>query len=267
MRIGFRFRWIPFIATVLLVALGISLGQWQERRAEQKLALAAKLAAGNSAAPLLLGPQPLDAQALEWRRVAVTGRYLPGWALYLDNRPYQGRAGFYVLMPFQIADTGMHVLVERGWLPRNTRQREHMAPYTTPNGTVTIFGIVRLNAGHVMQLGVAPQLRPNAIVQNVDIGQVAAASGLVFQSFVLQQTGPAIAGPAASGTRSGAAGDEALQPFVLQQTGPGDDHLVRDWPAPALGVDTHRGYAFQWYALALMAFLFFVLTGFRRGTK
>ena len=245
MRIGFRFRSIPFIATVLLVALGISLGQWQERRAAQKVALAAKLAAGNSAAPLLLGPQPLDARALEWRRVAVTGRYLPGWALYLDNRPYQGRAGFYVLMPFQIANSGMHVLVERGWLPRNTLQREQMAPYTTPDGTVTIQGIVRLNAGHVMQLGSASPLRPNAIVQNADIGQVAAATGLALQPFVLQQTGPAGTGPA----------------------GPGDDQLVRDWPAPALGVDTHRGYAFQWYALALMAFLFFVLTGFRRGTK
>ena len=261
MRIGFRFRWIPFIATVLLVALGVSLGQWQERRAAQKVALAAKLAAGNSAAPLLLGPQPLAARDLEWRRVAVTGRYLPGWALYLDNRPYQGRAGFYVLMPFQIAHSGMHVLVERGWLPRNTLQREQMAPYTTPDGTVTIFGTVKLNAGHVMQLGSAAPLRPNAIVQNVDIGQVAAASGLAFQPFLLQQTGPAVSGPAVSG------GLQAFVPEPATRAGPGDDQLVRDWPAPALGVDMHRGYAFQWYALALMAFLFFVLTGFRRGTK
>ena len=238
MRIGFRFRWVPFVATLLLVALGMSLGQWQQGRAEQKVALEAKLAAGNRAAPLALGPQLMAAAPVEFRRIKVAGQFVPGWAIYLDNRPYQGRAGFYLLMPFKIEGSSMHVLVERGWLPRNTAARDHMAPYTTPGGTVTLEGIVRLNAGHVMQLGSAPPLRPNAIVQNVDIGQLAAASGLT------------------------------LQPFVVEQSaGPGIDQLVRDWPAPSLGVEKHRAYAFQWYALALMAFLFFVVTGCRRGTN
>lgn len=65
---------------------------------------------------------------------------------------------------------------------------------------------------------------------------------------------------------------------MLEQSAPAkaaagadDTAMVRDWPAPALGVDKHRGYAFQWYALALMAFLFFVVTGFKgnkqRGTE
>ena len=44
MRISFRFRTIPFVATVLLVALGVSLGQWQDRRAAEKTALQHKLA-------------------------------------------------------------------------------------------------------------------------------------------------------------------------------------------------------------------------------
>ncbi|HAT32514.1 MAG TPA: cytochrome oxidase biosynthesis protein [Janthinobacterium sp.] len=239
MRIRFHFRWIPFVATVLLVMLGLSLARWQDRRAEQKIALQAKLAAGNAAAPLVVGPAPLAPAALEFRRVTVTGRFVPSWALYLDNRPYQGRAGFYLLMPFQIAGSDMHVLVERGWLPRNTAERDRLPAYATPAGTVTIEGIAKLSAGHVMQLGSAPPLRPNAIVQNVDVGQFGSASGLRVQPFLLEQSG------------AGAA--------------PGDA-LVRDWPAPSLGVERHRGYAFQWYALALMAFLFFVLTGFRRGT-
>ncbi|MET3132400.1 surfeit locus 1 family protein [Oxalobacteraceae bacterium GrIS 1.11] len=241
MRIRFHFRWIPFVATLLLVALGISLGQWQERRAAQKVALQAKLAAGNAAAPLVLTAQPMAPEALEFRRVAVTGKFVPGWALYLDNRPYQGRAGFYLLMPFQIAGSSMHVLVERGWLPRNVAERDRLPDYPTPDGTVTLEGIVRLNAGHVMQLGGAPMLRPNAIVQNVDVGRFGVTSGLQMQAFVIEQGGATQAGAARAG-----------------------DPLVRDWPAPSLGVEKHRGYAFQWYALALMAFLFFVLTGFRR---
>ncbi|MEC5160951.1 surfeit locus 1 family protein [Janthinobacterium sp. CG_23.3] len=237
MRIRFRFRWIPFVATLLVVALGVSLGQWQDRRAAQKTALQARLAAGNAAAPLALGPRPLAPAQVEFRRVAVSGQFVPGWALYLDNRPYQGRAGFYLLMPFKIAGSDQHVLVARGWLPRHSADRARLPVYATPAGVVSIEGIARLNAGHVMQLGTAAPLRPDAIVQNLDIGELVKASGLRLQPFIIEQSGAAAAG----------------------------DALVRDWPAPALGVDKHRGYAFQWYALALMALLFFVFTGFRRG--
>ena len=246
MRIRFHFRWIPFVVMLLLVALGVSLAQWQQHRGDEKVARAARLEAGNLAAPLALTAAPLlpaDAQAIEYRRVTVTGRFVPAWTVYLDNRPYKGQAGFHVLTPFQIDGSAMHVLVAQGWLPRNNAERTRIPEYATPTGTVTITGIARLNAGHVMELGTAPALAPHAIVQNADIGQVARASGLALQPFLLEQTADPAAAPAAS-------------------TLP-----VRDWPAPDLGADKHRGYAFQWYALALMAFLFFVFTGFRRANK
>jgi surfeit locus 1 family protein len=34
-----------------------------------------------------------------------------------------------------------------------------------------------------------------------------------------------------------------------------------------MGIDRHLGYAFQWFALAATALLFFVVTGFKRGSK
>ncbi|KKO64203.1 SURF1 family protein [Janthinobacterium sp. KBS0711] len=246
MRIRFHFRWIPFVVMLLLVALGVSLAQWQQRRGDEKVARAARLAAGNQAAPLALTAAPMlptDAQVIEYRRVTVTGHFVPAWTVYLDNRPYKGQAGFHVLTPFQIDGSQMHVLVAQGWLPRNNAERTRIPDYATPTGTVTISGIARLNAGHVMELGTAPALTPHAIVQNADIAQLAQASGLVLQPFILEQT-------------------------VDGATAPASSQLpVRDWPAPDLGADKHRGYAFQWYALALMAFLFFVFTGFRRANK
>ncbi|PIG27319.1 cytochrome oxidase assembly protein ShyY1 [Janthinobacterium sp. 35] len=235
---------------LLLVALGVSLAQWQQRRGDEKVARAARLEAGNLAAPLALSAAPLrpaDAQAIEYRRITVTGRFVPAWTVYLDNRPYKGQAGFHVLTPFQIDGSAMHVLVAQGWLPRNNAERTRIPDYTTPAGTVTISGIARLNAGHVMELGTAPALAPHAIVQNADITQLAQASGLSLQPFILEQTVAVVDRTA---------------------TAPASSQLpVRDWPAPDLGADKHRGYAFQWYALALMAFLFFVFTGFRRANK
>jgi cytochrome oxidase assembly protein ShyY1 len=140
-------------------------------------------------------------------------------------------------MPFGFHGSAMLVLVARGWLPRVAADRQRIAPYPTPAGTVTIEGVAKPTAGHVMELGEAPPLAAGAIVQNAGVAQVAAASGLALQPFVLEQTS--------------ADGSEGA--------------LLRDWPRPDLGVDKHRGYAFQWYALALTALMFFIISGLKGG--
>jgi cytochrome oxidase assembly protein ShyY1 len=88
-----------------------------------------------------------------------------------------------------------------------------------------------------MQLGEASALQPGAIAQNVDVADFARASNL------------------------------SLQTFIIEQTNDAADDLVRDWPIPSVGIDTHKGYAFQWYALAFVAAVFFLLTGFKRASN
>ena len=235
----FRFRAIPFVATVLLVALGVSLGQWQDRRAAQKIALQAKLAERAVQAPLVLGPQLLSKDEVEFRPVSVAGEFVQDWPLFLDNRPQQGKVGFVLLMPFKIAGSTTHVLVARGWLPRYNGEHDRLPEFSTPQGTVIVTGIAKAGMAKVMQLGDPAAVKPRAILQNLTPDQFADATKLTVQPFFIEQTGPPVAG----------------------------DNFVRDWPAPALGVEKHQGYAFQWYALAAMALIFFVVTGFRRGTK
>jgi surfeit locus 1 family protein len=239
MRTTFRFRAIPFVATVLVVALGVALGQWQERRADQKIALQAKLAAHAGATPLVITAQPLQIADVAYRKVAVAGEFVPDWPLFLDNRPQDGKVGFYLMMPFKIAGSNMHVLVARGWVPRYTGEHDRLPEFGTPSGTVIVTGIAKASMGKVMQLGDPATLKPQAILQNLTTDQFAAASKVPVQPFFIEQTAPAAPG----------------------------DNLARNWPAPALGVEKHQGYAFQWYALAVMALLFFVFTGIRRGTK
>ena len=239
MRIAFRFKPVPFAAMLVLVVLGIALGRWQDRRAAETLAIGARIEAASTLAPVVLRGDPVDEEAVRYRRVAVTGDFINDWPIYLDNRPHAGRAGFYVLMPFRIEASRRRILVLRGWLPRDAMDRQRIAPYPTPAGIVTIEGVALPDAGHVMQLGDAPPPRPGAIVQNADPAQVGAAANMRLYPFVLQQTS--------------ADGSEGA--------------LVRDWPRPDLGVDKHRGYAFQWYALALMAFLFYLFHGLRSASN
>ena len=241
MRFPFHFRLVPFIASLIVALLGIALGNWQQGRAAQKLAVQEKLAALATEAPVALGGALTPAAGLEYRRVSVTGEFVAGWPLFLANRPMAGRPGYYLVMPFKIAGSNTHVLVMRGWLPREAEYGK-LPAFGTPSGTVTIEGIVVASAGHVMDLGEAAPLAPKAIVQNIDLRLAAKATGLVLQPFFVQQTGP-------------------------DEPGEVDGMLLRVWPSPSSGIDKHRGYAFQWYALAAMAILFFVITGFRMGSR
>ena len=244
MPLRFRFSPIPLLATLVLVVLGIALGNWQTRRAEEKTALQARLAERGAAPPLRLGATPPDPAAIEFRRVLVTGSFVADWPVYLDNRPLQGRSGFVLLMPFKIADADArspkYVLVARGWLPRDPAAHDRVPAVPAPAGEVTIEGIAVRRPARTMQLGTPTPPAPRAIVQNLEPADFARASGLDLLPLLVEQTGPA--------PRDG-------------------EGLVRAWPAPAADVDRHKGYAFQWYALAAMAFVFFVITGFRRGSK
>jgi cytochrome oxidase assembly protein ShyY1 len=237
MRLRFRFRTVPFVATFILVLLGILLGNWQTRRAAEKTGLQTRLEQGMAAAPLKLDGSPVDPSRLEFHRVIVTGEFVPNWPVFLDNRPQAGRTGFILLMPFKIAGSNRFVLVARGWLPRNTAEHDRLPSYATPPGRVTLEGRALRQLPRVMQLGAPAPLKPNAIVQNTGPAEVARASGLDLLPLVVEQTGSETQG----------------------------DGLLRNWPAPSTDIDRHKGYAVQWYALAAMAFLFFVITGFRSG--
>jgi surfeit locus 1 family protein len=130
--------------------------------------------------------------------------------------------------------------VARGWVPRNNLDRAVVKPYQTPSGTVQIEGMLKANSGHVYDFGMSAALHPKALIQNLQLDAFEAASHLPVYPFIVEQTG--------SGT---------------------EDGLLRDWPRASMGSDRHRGYAFQWLALAVMALLFFVVTSFgkRDGRK
>ncbi len=238
MRIRFHFRLIPFVVTVALIVLGVSLAQWQTRRAQQKLQIEAQLIARAAAPAIMLGAAMVSADEVEFRRVTMQGEFVTDWPVYLDNRPQNGRPGFYVVMPFKIAGTSTSVLVQRGWIPLNRADRNQLMPFPTPTGEVVVRGIARRHATRVMQFAGAVPVSRRAIVQNLQIDELAKAAQLILQPIVIEQ---------------------------ITQAGDVPDGLIRDWPKPSSGVDQHRGYAFQWYALALMALIFFVATGIKRN--
>lgn len=241
MRFAFRFRWIPFLAALMVAAAGVALGEWQRARALGKEAIAAAMES-RVRMPTLALPQDARGQkvdALEFRNAQASGQFMTDWLLYLDNRPHAGRAGLVLVAPLRLED-GSVLLVMRGWLPRNLQDRSRVPPAVIPGGTVQVHGRLRRDTGHLLQLGQAQALKPGAIVQNLQPPDFASATGLTVQPFIIEEAAPA-------------AGS--------------DDGLVRDWPLPSSGADKHRGYAFQWYALAVTALVFFFVSGFRNASR
>lgn len=243
MRFTFRFRWVPFIAALIVAMTGVALGEWQRGRAITKEHIAEAMQRRDGMPPLQLpgSAQSQPIHEIEFRHVLARGEFMPNYLLYLDNRPHNGRAGLVLVAPLRLAD-GNVVLTMRGWFERDVQDRSRVPRAVMEQGEVQVSGTIRRDTGHLLQLGQAAALKPGAIVQNLQPGDFARATGLRVLPFIIEE--------------------RASKP-------PQADGLVRDWPPPSSGADRNRGYAFQWYGLAITAVIFFLVTGFRNrsGTK
>lgn len=214
--------WLLLAVTVAAALLTARLGLWQLDRAAQKEALQASIEA-RAGEPVLVGPAALAADAAAadaqvHRRARVAGRWLPERTVHLDNRQMDGRPGFFVLTPLQL-DDGSVLMVQRGWRMRDFVDRTRLAPLPTPEGRVEIEGRLTRGPARLYEFDGAAS---GPIRQNLDLSEHARETGL------------------------------PLRPVLLLQTSPADDGLRRDWPAPAVDVHKHYGYAFQWFALCAL---------------
>jgi len=219
-----RARWaLARAAALAAAALTLSLGFWQLRRADYKLALQAQWEAAERAPAVDVRRRDELASVLHLpARVRVSGRFDDARSVWLDNRPQDGRAGFLLVTPLQLED-GSWLLVNRGWAARDPADRTHTPAVTRLAGEQTIEGVALADAGRLLSLGQASFPAPlPAIWQNLDYAEFERASGLTVAHLVVQQTSAAA------------------------------DGLERHWSAPWFGVDMHRGYAVQWFSLAAL---------------
>lgn len=229
-----RARTLAFAAALALAFAGfVSLGLWQVQRMHWKQALIARVEARVDAAPVAPPARDawstIDAENDEYRRVALTGRFLPVAETRTQAVTALG-AGSWVLAPLR-TETGDIVLVNRGFVPVG----ERVAP--PPAGAVRIEGLLRLSepAGGF--------LRRNAPTQDRwysrDVAAIARVRGL--------------------------SGDAVAPFFVDAVQIPG----ASGWPRGGLTVvtfrDSHLSYALTWFGMALLTAIaglrLFVLSG------
>ncbi len=214
--------WTVVFAVALLVAFVgfIALGVWQWQRMGWKEALIARVEARVHANPVPPPPRSrwaaITAQSDEYRRVRLSGRFLPVPETRTQAVTALG-AGWWVIAPLRM-DNGDIVLVNRGFVPTDGEA----AP--TPAGAVEIEGLLRITEP------MGGFLRSNDPGQerwySRDVDAIARARGL---------------------------NGEAVAPFFLDAARDPDG---QGWPRGGLTVvqfrDHHLSYAMTWFGLALL---------------
>lgn len=238
MRIGnrdFRPRLWPTIATVVLLPVLIALGFWQLDRAQEKQAIQERFEHRARKAPLVLGADMVLPDEVHYRRVTARGTYDGNHQLLIDNKVFEGRAGYQVLTPLRLEDSDTWVLVNRGWVAQGA-DRGKLPAIPVPRGPVEVHGLAGLPEGKPLFIGDHDRENKSwpAVVLWVNLARYAKATGY------------------------------RLQPIEILQDPKDPGDFPRHWQIVALPPEQSVSYAVQWFALAAALAIIYLVVNTHR---
>jgi surfeit locus 1 family protein len=225
-----RWRWVPLVAVAVVAALCASLGVWQLGRAHEKEALRQRYETLGRDSPVQVSSAAVPAKDVELRRVVARGTFDPRYTVLIDNRVLHGVPGYDVVTPL-CPSSARCVLVNRGWVA-GLPDRSRLPQVRTPEGIVEVAGTAVVPSKRFLELS-------SQVVE-----------GKVWENLTIERYRDAYALP--------------IQPFLIRQDSALADGLVREWPPLDYGIEKHYGYAFQWFALAATAIVFYGIVHVRR---
>ena len=224
----------PYIIPVLLImavmmVLGmVRLGVWQLDRAAQKQSLLDQVTVRSQSTRVSLEsllPQLRENSYsdLRFQPVALSGVYLPDASILIENQVVNKNVGYKVITPFKPDGLDVWIMVERGWVAAGV-SRSDLPSISTPEGQVTLSG--RLNF---------PPAKPPLWREGFPVNE-----GIVWQYLPINDYARQF--------------EVEVLPLMVELApdNPGSRDLVVRWQAiNDEWVAKHKGYAFQWFAMAL----------------
>jgi len=226
--LSFRPGWLLTVFVAVFLPVFVSLGVWQLNRAEQKSQLSASIEAGRQVELLPSGASPQLYQHYQ-----LTGQLDGDHLWLLDNRTYQGRAGYEVWAPM-VTDDGWY-LASAGWVAA-TASRSRLPQIELPEASRPWLAQARPLSQAVVLADSDIERHWPQVVQSIDPDVMA------------EQLGQA-------------------KPLGLLQLSPGQAGVGPViWTPIVMTVERHRGYALQWFAMAVALLLMYLYAG-RRFAK
>ena len=210
------------IFTMLVFSSLIKLGFWQIERALEKEQRQERIQALSQRDALSLA----QVKALEGLQdgindlpIKLTGYFDSEKVFLLDNQPNKGRLGYRV---YQIIESnGDTILVNLGWV-QGSIDRNVLPEITPVTGQHTI-------TGHIREIEVGIQLQAQDLTN--------ATWPLRVQQIELDKFSALI--------------NKKLLPFVVYLDTKETLGYKKNWQPIVMPPEKHRGYAFQWFSLAL----------------
>jgi surfeit locus 1 family protein len=237
---------IPMLAAIVIAVTAAALGGWQLRRADEKRDLAQTRALAETGTAIALTGTETNFGVLASRKVAVRGKFENDKTVFIDNRGYQGKAGLHVITPFVIEGSRQRVAVLRGWVPRDTQDRNALPTVPDLFNTLDISGLAQPTLGKSFDLARLGYVDPADM-------PVPEQTQRLWSQFDPKPYSQWLGAP--------------VLPIILRQFSATNDGLVRDWARPADEVAKHHGYAVQWFALSgltVVLWFYFVIIRPRR---
>ena len=225
------------LATVLALPILISLGVWQLNRAEEKQTLQNEYDRRATVGPVRVTGLLQTVDDLRFYRVIASGFYDSAHQILIDNRTHEGRAGYHVITPIIVRGSDTRILVNRGWVPLG-QSRQILPQVDPPKGLQTVVGIATIPVKGGFQLGELPVFDSpwQTVWPRLDIDH--------FQKLTGLKTQPAT---------------------ILLEPESEAGGYIRHWKRLDAGIAVHHGYAFQWFALALVLVVMLLVNTFKKS--
>jgi cytochrome oxidase assembly protein ShyY1 len=231
---------IGWILAVIVIAGFTSLGFWQLRRAVAKQAMldaAAQVLKARDPVPLAAAADAARRSRYDWS--SGIGQFDKRGPLWLDNQQRDGRAGVRAYRVF-VPTEGAPLLVDMGWLPLPGDRT--MPAIERPQDCLIVRGLLTPPPSSGLPVGAGLVRQGEGwLLTRIDMPAVSKALGL----------------------------SEPLAPRVLRLDPVLPLGFDRDLQllANTLPPDRHRGYALQWFALALAVLATALILTFRRPRR
>jgi surfeit locus 1 family protein len=231
----------PTAAFTVLALLGalvfVRLGVWQWHRGVERSAERTRFEHG--AGQLIELGARVATEVPLYQRVSVRGQLDGAHQFLLDNRTWQGRAGYEVLTPLKRAGAPA-LLVDRGWVPFTGTRAQLPEVSVAAVAPVELTGRLGLLPSPGLASGrSAPDPRAPwpKVTSYPDTGQLAAA----------------LAAP--------------LEPRILLLDPQAPFGYLREWRPPGLQPLRSYSYAIQWWAFAVLTLVVWALTSRRPAAE
>lgn len=232
-RFRFHLNWKITLFTAVLFPFLVYLGVWQLGRAEQKQTILQEWQQQQAKPPVEFSPT-LNSND-QFRRVWLNGTIYQDKYWLIENKTMYGRLGAYVVVAVNVNSSSANqqpntiVPVNLGWVELPPL-REVFPDITLPTGQIRITGMLAA-ATHSPLINEAEntQLRWPHKMLEIDLTQMQ------------QQFG------------------QPLYPLVLQVDPDSAAAFDVDWQAVNMTSSQHKGYAVQWFTMAGVLFILWLL--------